>query len=502
MNFFNNSIATKKQRLFFLALAVLLVVCYDLFFWQREIGLNFLLFTAIYATGFTGLLIYTKHLRQPWTLWIALAALAMSVTPMLYQNMMVHIGVPIFVFALLFTFTVTAPLVPHQSDPFHFRQVPMLASMGRLFAEIGTVYRDIVSREDSSDRFGRHIFFGLAVSVPFLLIFGALFYAADSVFADIINGFSTRFSDEMLWRLLRSGILFLFVSGVFYGFLVKEYRSWNAKTIERKEEYVALNVVFFLVNILFFVFVIIQFAYLFGGQEYIMANNLTYADYARKGFFQLMQVMALVGLMITGVYRWFHHAKGQALMPVLEILLIVQTGIIGVSALTRLNLYQEAYGFTVLRLYSEWFVYFLFIMFAWFALSIVLNRSYREYIHVSLGIGLVALVLVTFQNVDYTIAKKNVDRFLVNQKELDLYYIITRLSVDTAPAILPLYTISDEQRQRVRGIEELNPGEKRVLLDEYAQRVRGMFALHDSLLEYNASTQRAYRLFTANNLVR
>jgi hypothetical protein len=200
--------------------------------------------------------------------------------------------------------------------------------------------------------------------------------------------------------------------------------------------------------------------------------------------------------MITGLYRWFHHVKARILLPVLEILLIIQTGIIGISALTRLNLYQEAYGFTVLRLYTEWFIYFMFVVFVWFTISIIMKRSYREYLSTSMIIGSVALVAVTCQNVDYMIAKKNVDRFLKEQKDLDLYYITNELSIDVAPVIKSLYGLNDEQLKRINSSPFHGEGyEYQNLLNNFEWWVKTDFAMEDSFFEYNAGVQKAYRLF-------
>ncbi|HUM71224.1 MAG TPA: DUF4173 domain-containing protein, partial [Chloroflexota bacterium] len=55
------------------------------------------------------------------------------------------------------------------------------------------------------------------------------------------------------------------------------------------------------VNLLFLVFVVIQFTYLFGGVAYLQVDNFSYAEYARRGFFELLLVVILSASLILGL---------------------------------------------------------------------------------------------------------------------------------------------------------------------------------------------------------
>jgi hypothetical protein len=103
------------------------------------------------------------------------------------------------------------------------------------------------------------------------------------------------------------------------------------------------------VDLLFALFVGLQFAYLFGARDTLAAAGLTYSDYARRGFFELVAAAALAGGLIAALdraieprARWF---VGLALA------LVSLTAIVLASAALRLRLYQEAYGWTELRFY-------------------------------------------------------------------------------------------------------------------------------------------------------
>ncbi len=51
------------------------------------------------------------------------------------------------------------------------------------------------------------------------------------------------------------------------------------------------------INFLFSIFILVQLTYLFGGESNISRQGFTYAQYARRGFFELI-VVVVVSLLI------------------------------------------------------------------------------------------------------------------------------------------------------------------------------------------------------------
>jgi hypothetical protein len=102
------------------------------------------------------------------------------------------------------------------------------------------------------------------------------------------------------------------------------------------------------VDVLFAIFAIVQLVYLFGGADTLSAIGMTYSDYARQGYFQLVAVVALAGLLLVGVHLVVGRTRG---FLIAGSVLLALTGVILASAAFRLRLYQEAYGWTELRFY-------------------------------------------------------------------------------------------------------------------------------------------------------
>ncbi len=113
---------------------------------------------------------------------------------------------------------------------------------------------------------------------------------------------------------------------------------------------------------LFAVFVVLQLAYLFGGRDTLSAAGMTYAAYARRGFFELVAVAALAGAVI--VVLDLAVARRSRIQVGASFGLLALTIVVLASALVRLRLYQDAYGWTELR-------FVVLVAIGWLAVAIV-----------------------------------------------------------------------------------------------------------------------------------
>src|SRR5919206_568124 len=118
---------------------------------------------------------------------------------------------------------------------------------------------------------------------------------------------------------------------------------------------VEIGIVLALVDLLFLAFVVVQFRYLFGGRALVEARtHLTYAEYARHGFFELVVVAALV-LPLLLLADWAlrrERRRDHRIFAVLAATLVVLLLAVVASAFERLRLYQQVYGLTELRVYA------------------------------------------------------------------------------------------------------------------------------------------------------
>jgi hypothetical protein len=199
---------------------------------------------------------------------------------------------------------------------------------------------------------------------------------------------------------------------------------------------------------LFAAFVAIQFTYLFGGVRNVTEAGYTFADYARRGFFELLTVAILTMLLVLGL-NWLtrRENKGQIrLFNGLGSLLVGLVLVLLVSAWRRMALYEAAFGYTELRLIVYVCMAWLALTLVWFLLTLWL-RPDRFAIGALLAVmGVVGTLNLV--NPDAFIARQNLDRY-VQTADLDAVYLAS-LSDDAVPQLVRglSLTIGDAETQR------------------------------------------------------
>lgn len=193
-----------------------------------------------------------------------------------------------------------------------------------------------------------------------------------------------------------------------------------------------------LLDLLFAAFVAVQVAVLFGGERHVLETaGLTYAQYARGGFFQLCAVGAGALAVVAATARWGDRRSkvDDVLLRVLLGTLLALTLVVLVSALRRLTLYEMTYGYTRLRISVHATILWLAgVITLVMAAGVKLRATWLPRAVVAFTAA--ALMAFTFVNPDAVIARANVDRFDATQR-IDLEYLST-LSADAAPALYAL----------------------------------------------------------------
>ncbi len=175
----------------------------------------------------------------------------------------------------------------------------------------------------------------------------------------------------------------------------------------------------------FAAFLAVQAVALLGGDAYVRATTgLTYAEYARSGFWQLLAVTVLALGVIRLGQRW---APGGRRAP-LAVLAVLTLGIVA-TALGRMWLYQQAYGFTVLRLLVVVCEVWLGIGFV-LVLVAVLRRRRTTGLVVTGAVLLLGLALADPERI---VAELDVARY-DRTGSIDVEYLAT-LSADATPAL-------------------------------------------------------------------
>lgn len=325
---------------------------------------------------------------------------------------------------------------------------------------------------------------GIVFALPVLAIFGFLLGSADAVFASYVTQawdgvrrvFGLQVSGDTFGTVFTTVSLSLLATGGLSYALARrlplepqpvealddddestddgELRQAEAivsaanRAVEKRKPVFKLSmiestIVLGSVVLLFAAFVVVQFAYFFGGAANIGVEGLTYAQYARRGFFELVAVSGLtLGLaLLLDQVTIRQPGRENILFRGLSVALAGLTTVMLASAAQRMWLYEETYGFTQLRVYTHVSMVWLGVMFGVFVLA--LFRVHKNVF--SLGVLLVLigyLGTLNFMNVDYYIAERNIAHYSEGE-ELDIAFLNT-LSVDAVPAIMEFYRTKAE----------------------------------------------------------
>ncbi|MGH3144877.1 MAG: DUF4153 domain-containing protein [Rubrobacter sp.] len=318
--------------------------------------------------------------------------------------------------------------------------VGLLASAGPVPVSVsGVAWREVVRGRWKGQVLA--VVRGLLIGAPLLLVFGGLFVAADAVFERLVLDV-LGFDLEKVFGHLFLILVFAWVTaGLLWAALMA--RVPQDLDVRRQGNLslgiVEVGIVMGLLDLLFLVFVVVQVTYLFGGSERVITSGLTYAEYARRGFFELVTVAALA-LPVLLFAHWILRTETRARERVFRALAGAMIGLLFVvvaSALQRMYLYQQEFGLTELRLYTTIFMVWISLVLGWFVLTVLRGRR-ETFAFGALVAGFVAVIAINAINPDALIASTNLERAR-NGEELDAYYLTT-LSADAAPVLVSSLT--------------------------------------------------------------
>ncbi len=218
---------------------------------------------------------------------------------------------------------------------------------------------------------------GTLFSLIPLLVFGALFAGADAVFKALVG----RIFDFDFTHILLILFVAFAVGGYLRGLLFgTELKSADGIRIPPPcLGTVETTVILGLLDLLFLAFVIIQIRYFFGGAALVHATTgLTFSEYARSGFFQLLAV-AVILLPFLLLIHWMLPKENDSAQRAFQWLAGGQIALLFVimaSAVQRMRLYVTEYGLSEQRLYPLAFMGWLAVVFIWFCVTVM--RDHRE----------------------------------------------------------------------------------------------------------------------------
>ena len=299
---------------------------------------------------------------------------------------------------------------------------------------------------------------GLIIFAPLIAIVVSLLMSADLAFESFMWGLVARLN---IFRVFEYGIQFalgvpvaFYMYGLVYGNIKGRYDgNITAKSVDNAAKAVkiapkaTIYSVLTAFNIIYLIFFAVQIEYLFSAFNSNLPGTFTYAEFARRGFFELCKVAGInLGLLAVA------HLSIKREMSEEPKILRIQTTIISlftmlliVTALSKMLMYINVFGLTQLRLVTSWFMILLFFIFA--AICVRQFKKFNSAKVIIIGFIFMFMTL-SYSNVDGLIARYNIQRYEAGTLQMLDINALQGLSSAAVPHIWELYLRTDESNVR------------------------------------------------------
>jgi hypothetical protein len=405
--------------------AAFLVLLYGSVFKGIPMGVGVLIFIGVlYAcmlAAFKSRFLYA--LRT--SLFQTAAVVLLGLTFMLFNNLIL-LSINGFLIAVLTGAQIRYMLTGQKESLFSVQAVgdAGVVWMGYTFAGMKGAFSEIGQKRKGRSMTG--VLIGIGITIPVLAVVVALLMSADAAFSKMIKD-ALRGVDmaDIAGYLIVGAVLFFLAAGLNYSLHVRKPGTVRVERPAVRFSRIAVLLLAFSLDAVLSVFAAFQFAYLFAGK---VPEGFTYATYAQNGFWQLVGVAVIVAVLVFLVNRTT-ASFGEGSRPVRAALVILcaLTEVVLVSAFWRMSLYEQAYSFSILRIFTQAFMVATAGVF-----GVLIAGLVRPGVNVKKGIfavGMLCYIALNFMNVDAFIARQNI---AIGGQAADIVYL-TQLSVDALP---------------------------------------------------------------------
>lgn len=482
----------------------------SIMFWKKKLGISVMIFAAglIYATIY--ILKNNKRIENKKAFFMIIPIMLLASTYFLFDNKFLEISNLVIIPIIYMVMIISLIGKRIDNDTRFIKKIAVMylepiGDIGDSLNYLSEKVRErlnIKSKKDKKEKDEKDVNYlaSFLKCIPIVMAILLLLVTADNeffkLFFDIFEGFFEWLFDLELPEL--SIRVFLIILSAIY--LISFFRNilskYNILEVEEKvknkkeKDLMTYNMLFTTLNVLYIVFCFIQIKNMITVRSY--SSDSSYSYFARKGFFQLILVSFINLIMILkSTSKDVKINTGRKYIKVMSIIMIVCTLIILMSAFFRMNLYQEKYGYTLLRI----LVYYGLITEGLMLIptTIYIFNNKLNLFKIYFIIITTTYCILNFINIDSMIAKKNIDRYYSTGK-IDIYYM-NELGADSVEQMLrliddPKFGEDTETVYKAKYVREC-------LKDIYAESVED----EQSMFSFNISRNKAKRQLFLKQLV-
>lgn len=264
---------------------------------------------------------------------------------------------------------------------------------------------------------------GCIIGIPILFIAGSILMGADAAFEGMMNLILSNIKfdlDSIILRILVFMVLFFPLLGFFYG-ITHQYqiRLWPKYDIDTEGEdtkkgldFTIAMTISTLLGLLYLLYCGAQLSYFISAFNSILPEHFTYAEYARRGFFEMLPI-ACLNLGVIGGLNLFVIGKDEPkkvkCIKGYTFFFIAFTLFIVMTALSKMAMYMGMYGLTLKRIYVTWFLILCII-----SLMLITLKMCKEKMKLCKSLFTVFIVMylgLNYMNPDYQVARYNANLY-------------------------------------------------------------------------------------------
>lgn len=303
------------------------------------------------------------------------------------------------------------------------------------FASFGKIFNGLIPKK--GEKCGKgflKVLIGIALAfIPCVIIIALLFY--DESFRNMFKFIDNIGFDTVVEHIVSAGFG-IPVAMYVYGLLIssKDKKCENTPNAENcrvageKAKIAPVATVLAAVipiSLIYVIFFISQWKYYVSGFVGALPSETSYAEYARRGFFQLTAV-AFINFVIIALVGLLMKRDGKAakiVQKAVSVIFSLMTLVLISTAAAKMIMYIDVYGLTPKRVYASWFICVLAVLFL-----LVIIKQFAQKLRLVTVSALVVTVMfagLAFSNIDGIIARYNVERYMNGSlSEIDVVALI------------------------------------------------------------------------------
>lgn len=290
------------------------------------------------------------------------------------------------------------------------------------FSSFGAIFPAVFAprrkKSGKNSKIALYVILGLLVSIiPTIIIAGLLSY--DESFAELIGNIGDIDLSEYIISAIFGLPAAMYLFGLWISSVDRKHPNFNeahCRNIRSKYRVAPTAAVISAVTpilIVYALFFFSQLSYFTSAFSGKLPEGYSFSAYARSGFFELCAVTLINTAILAAMYLFTKRKnalKNDGGIKAYIILICLSNLILIATAISKMLLYINTYGLTLLRVYTTWFMLTLALVFAVYIVSLLVKKI--KIVPTALAIILIMSGAAALSNVPKLVSSYNTERIM------------------------------------------------------------------------------------------